>query len=89
MADNRMKVQKELTKTRTEMVGHKYRHFKGNTYIVKDIGVHSESEEPMVVYVSESDTNLVWIRPLNMFLSEVDHNKYPDVKQVYRFEKID
>ena len=43
----------------------------------------------MVVYVSESDTNLVWIRPLNMFLSEVDHNKYPNVKQVYRFEKID
>lgn len=63
-----------------------YRHFKGNYYIVEDIGYNSENEEECVIYRALYGNNKLWIRPLKMFLEEVDHNKYPDVKQKYRFE---
>lgn len=41
----------------------------------------------MVVYQNTAKEDLFWVRPLNLFLSEVDHDKYPNVKQKYRFEK--
>lgn len=63
-----------------------YKHFKGNYYIVEDIANDSETMEKYVVYRRLYDDCSLWIRPLDMFLSEVDHNKYPDVKQKYRFE---
>ena len=64
----------------------KYRHFKGNEYEVLDIARHSETMEPMVVYRALYGENMLWVRPLKSFLSEVDHEKYPDAKQKYRFE---
>ncbi len=66
-----------------------YRHFKGNLYIVEDIIYHSETEEKMVAYRALYGDNRLWCRPLDMFLEEVDHKKYPDVKQEYRFELQD
>ena len=42
----------------------------------------------MVVYRALYDKNLLYVRELNMFLSEVDHVKYPNVKQKYRFQEI-
>lgn len=69
-----------------------YRHFKGNCYRVIAVGHHSETKERMVVYYDISGKNSTFfdpcIRPLDMFMSEVDHNKYPDVTQKYRFEKV-
>ena len=66
---------------------HKNQHFKGKYYIVEDIAYDSETEEEYVVYRALYGDNRLWIRPLKMFLSEVDHNKYPDIKQKYRFEE--
>ena len=65
-----------------------YRHFKGKLYYVEDIAHNSESEEKMVVYRALYGENKLWVRPYDMFLSEVDHKKYPDIKQKYRFEEI-
>ena len=67
-------------------VGEKYRHFKGNYYLVVDVATHSETEEKCLVYRSLYGDGDLWVRPLDMFLSEVDHNKYPEVKQKYKFE---
>lgn len=63
-----------------------YKHFKGDYYLVEDIANDSETKEKFVVYRRLYGDTSLWIRPVAMFLSEVDHQKYPNVKQKYRFE---
>lgn len=69
--------------------GRVYRHFKGKLYLVLDIALHSETEEDYVVYKALYSDCQTYIRPYAMFASEVDHEKYPDVKQKYRFELVE
>ena len=66
-----------------------YRHFKGDYYLVEDIATYTETDQVCVVYRALYGERKLWVRPLEMFLSEVDHEKYPDVKQKYRFELRD
>ena len=63
-----------------------YKHFKGDYYLVEDVATHSEDNEEYVVYRSLYGDGHLYIKPKDMFLSEVDHEKYPNVKQKYRFQ---
>ena len=80
--------------SRQIQIGSVYRHFKGFTAKIITIATHTETGESLVVYecngkaVNSDHINGIYARPLEMFLSEVEHEKYPDVEQKYRFELI-
>ena len=74
--------------------GEIWHHFKNKDYKILAVGHHSETCEKMVVYrlylpATDMDGIEPCIRPLEMFMSKVDHEKYPDVEQTYRFERAE
>ena len=82
---------------RTFHPGDRVQHFKlelvdpnSTQYLYQIVGVaiHSESREPLMVYQALYDDYQLYARPYDMFISEVDREKYPDIKQTYQFEKV-
>ena len=66
-----------------------YRHFKGDYYLVEDVARDAETGQPVVVYRPLYGDGGLWVRPLDMFLSPVDREKYPACQQEYRFELVE
>jgi len=66
-----------------------YKHFKGNYYLIEDIAVGSEDNKEYVIYRALYGDCKLYIRPLDMFLSHVDKEKYPNIEQEYRFELVE
>lgn len=70
--------------------GQKYRHFKGQIMEIQGIAKHSEDLSKLVLYTHVSEENpTIWARPIKLFTSKVDHEKYPEITQEYRFELIE
>lgn len=68
-------------------IGARYRHFKGNIYRVESLATHTETGETLVIYL-DLQSRKTYARPIDMFTSLVDKDKYPKCEQTYRFELV-
>lgn len=65
-----------------------YKHFKGDLYLVEDIAINSDTMSKCVIYRALYGDNLLYVRDLDDFMSDVDKKKYPNIEQTKRFEPL-
>ena len=71
------------------LAGRRYRHFKGEIYVVDSVAWSTETNEWVVIYHNIlQDQRMSWCRPQSMFTGLVDKSKYPDSLQTLRFELL-
>lgn len=81
-----------LEERKQQVLAHKgkmVKHFKGRLYLIVDFAIDTETEKTLVIYKALYGKCELFARPLDMFASEVDHEKYPDVEQKWRFDLIE
>lgn len=86
--ENRFKPGDIVQHFKREMLSDEEREGRKYLYEITGVALHSETREEMMVYRPLYDDGGLFVRPLEMFLSEVDREKYPQIRQKYRFEKI-
>lgn len=86
--DKYVREQHTLEYYKKEMVGHQYRHYKGDTFLVTDVAIDPKTLRWMVVYQNDDRPEFVWTMPYEDFTAQVDRGKYPAVKQIRKFEQI-
>ena len=69
--------------------GELYRDIDGVEYEILARARHTETYEELVVYIPAGGEGKALACPLTDFMKKVDHNKHPEVKAKYRFEKVE
>lgn len=84
---NRIKIGDIVKHFKYETISEDEKKINKYLYYIKDIAEHTETGEILVIYKAMYSPFKTYARPFEMFYGKVDHNKYPDIKQKYRFER--
>lgn len=86
--DNKFNIGDVVKHFKYEMLTQQEKNESKYCYVIRGYAKHTETGEELVIYQALYAPYETYARPLTMFLEEVDHEKYPEIKQQYRFETI-
>lgn len=78
-----------ILKRKNPESGEIWRHFKNRYYRILGVAKHTETNEPLVIYKRyEFNKPDIYARPLEMFMSPIDKEKYPHSPDLFRFNHV-